>query len=48
MAEWRFGVSIVLGMLGDAGVGLGIYSFTIMYPSTDLQRSYETWHIRNS
>jgi len=26
MAEWRFGVSIVLAMIGDAGVGLGIYS----------------------
>ena len=26
MSEWRFGVSLILGMIGDAGVGLGIYS----------------------
>ena len=42
MADWRFGVSIALAMVGDALVGLGFYSISMQIANTSPVLGYIT------
>ena len=42
MADWRFGVSIALAMMGDALVGLGFYSISMQIADTNKVLGYLT------
>ena len=42
MADWRFGLSIALAMIGDALVGLGFYSIGMQIAKTNSILGYLT------
>ena len=40
MADWRFGLSIAIALVGDAMVGLGFYSIGMQIAETHYNRHY--------